>query len=355
MRALNPRLPLLAAALVVGALVTISTPSPGGAETAPALADRAATLARSESAALLELYAAESALSRARSDAAALAARSAALEASERSLAARTEIVRRSLKASQERVATLLRALYIQGEPDPISVILGATSLDEAVAGIEGLSRATAQNRRLSVEATARARKLVGLRAQLVEERASLTRAESAARAGVARLESAVAGRSATVAAVRRARSLTTQRLAALEAQAQAAERRSAEITSTAATAPESTTAAPSAGSTETSPAQDASASPASPTQGTRQLVVDAVAYHLPGKTASGLPVGVGVIAVDPNVIPLGTRVFVPGYGPAVAADVGSAIKGNIIDLWMPSTAQALAWGRRTVTITIYG
>jgi 3D (Asp-Asp-Asp) domain-containing protein len=81
---------------------------------------------------------------------------------------------------------------------------------------------------------------------------------------------------------------------------------------------------------------------------------VDAVAYHLKGRTASGLPVGVGVIAVDPTVIPLGTRVFVPGYGSAVAADVGSAIKGAIIDLWMPSTAQALAWGRRTVTITIY-
>jgi 3D (Asp-Asp-Asp) domain-containing protein len=91
------------------------------------------------------------------------------------------------------------------------------------------------------------------------------------------------------------------------------------------------------------------------PAAGTRSLVVDAVAYHLPGRTASGLPVGVGVIAVDPNVIPLGTRVFVPGYGPAVAADVGSAIRGNIIDLWMPSTAQALAWGRRTVTITVYG
>jgi 3D (Asp-Asp-Asp) domain-containing protein len=83
--------------------------------------------------------------------------------------------------------------------------------------------------------------------------------------------------------------------------------------------------------------------------------VVDTVAYHLPGRTASGLPVGVGVIAVDPSVIPLGTRVFVPGYGAAVAADVGSAIKGAVIDLWMPSTAAARAWGRRTVTITVYG
>ena len=88
---------------------------------------------------------------------------------------------------------------------------------------------------------------------------------------------------------------------------------------------------------------------------GSRALVVDAVAYHLPGHTASGLPVGVGVVAVDPSVIPLGTRLFVPGYGPAVAADVGSAIKGTIIDLWMPSTAAARAWGRRTVTITVYG
>ena len=93
---------------------------------------------------------------------------------------------------------------------------------------------------------------------------------------------------------------------------------------------------------------------PATP-GGTRTLVVDAVAYHLSGSTASGLPVGVGVIAVDPAVIPLGTRVFVPGYGPAVAADVGSSIRGNIIDLWMPSTAKAQAWGRRSVTITVYG
>ena len=88
---------------------------------------------------------------------------------------------------------------------------------------------------------------------------------------------------------------------------------------------------------------------------GSRTLVVDAVAYHLPGNTASGLPVGVGVVAVDPSVIPLGTQLFVPGYGPAVAADIGSAIKGTIIDLWMPTTAAAQAWGRHTVTITVYG
>ena len=84
------------------------------------------------------------------------------------------------------------------------------------------------------------------------------------------------------------------------------------------------------------------------------RLRVDAVAYHLPGRTASGLQVRKGVVAVDPTLIPLGTHLFVPGYGKAIAADVGVAIKGRIIDLWMPSTAEARKWGRKTVVITVY-
>jgi 3D (Asp-Asp-Asp) domain-containing protein len=89
-------------------------------------------------------------------------------------------------------------------------------------------------------------------------------------------------------------------------------------------------------------------------TNATFRIRVDAVAYYLPGRTASGLPVGKGVVAVDPKLIPLGTRLFVPGYGRGVAADVGTAIKGRIIDLWMPNTAAARKWGRKTVTITIF-
>jgi 3D (Asp-Asp-Asp) domain-containing protein len=59
------------------------------------------------------------------------------------------------------------------------------------------------------------------------------------------------------------------------------------------------------------------------------------------------------VVAVDPQVIPLGTRMFVPGYGEGVAADTGSAVTGHIIDLWFPTCTQAITWGRRTVTITL--
>jgi 3D (Asp-Asp-Asp) domain-containing protein len=100
--------------------------------------------------------------------------------------------------------------------------------------------------------------------------------------------------------------------------------------------------------------AEVASAPGASSGDGALRLKVDAVAYHLPGFTASGVPVGKGVVAVDPKVIPLGTKLYVPGYGKSVAADVGWAIKGKIIDLWMPNDGQARKWGRRTVTITVY-
>ena len=87
---------------------------------------------------------------------------------------------------------------------------------------------------------------------------------------------------------------------------------------------------------------------------GARTVTVSATGYSLPGRTATGLPVGLGVVAVDPSVIPLGTKMTIPGYGEGVAADTGSAVQGYEIDLWFPTVAAALAWGRRTVTITLH-
>ena len=82
--------------------------------------------------------------------------------------------------------------------------------------------------------------------------------------------------------------------------------------------------------------------------------MVSTTGYSLSGRTATGIPVGWGVVAVDPSVIPLGTHLSIPGYGEAVAADTGGAVRGAMIDLWFPTLAQARAWGRRTVTITLH-
>ncbi len=97
----------------------------------------------------------------------------------------------------------------------------------------------------------------------------------------------------------------------------------------------------------------DGGSSYSPPPAGGTSITVVATAYCMAGSTATGMPVGRGIIAVDPNVIPLGTRVHVSGYGDAIAADTGGAIVGNRIDVWLPCS-EAYAWGARTVTVTIY-
>ncbi|NRD77458.1 DUF348 domain-containing protein [Bacillus sp. BRMEA1] len=75
------------------------------------------------------------------------------------------------------------------------------------------------------------------------------------------------------------------------------------------------------------------------------------------GQTATGLNLRANpdmkVIAVDPNIIPLGTKVYVDGYGYAIAADTGGAIKGYRVDLFMPSEEDCYRWGRKKVKLTI--
>jgi len=69
------------------------------------------------------------------------------------------------------------------------------------------------------------------------------------------------------------------------------------------------------------------------------------------GYTAIGARAGHGIVAVDPSVIPLGTKLYIPGYGPAVAGDTGGAIHGNRIDLGFNSLSDALRFGRHAVTV----
>ncbi len=69
------------------------------------------------------------------------------------------------------------------------------------------------------------------------------------------------------------------------------------------------------------------------------------------GMTASGKRAGYGIVAVDPRVIPLGTRLYIPGYGIAIAGDTGGAIVGKRIDLGFDSLRGAMLFGRRDVTV----
>lgn len=92
--------------------------------------------------------------------------------------------------------------------------------------------------------------------------------------------------------------------------------------------------------------------------KGSRVLYMSATAYSpqdpgLSSRTATGTKLRYGVIAVDPTVIPLGTRVFIPGYGEATAEDTGGSIHGDHIDVAFDTHREALAFGRQYVEVYI--
>lgn len=83
-------------------------------------------------------------------------------------------------------------------------------------------------------------------------------------------------------------------------------------------------------------------------------VTFEATAYTWTGnRTATGTWPSRGTVAVDPEVIPLGSRLYVEGYGEAVAEDTGGAIKGEIIDLYMESEDECWQWGRRQVEVRV--
>jgi 3D (Asp-Asp-Asp) domain-containing protein len=84
--------------------------------------------------------------------------------------------------------------------------------------------------------------------------------------------------------------------------------------------------------------------------------IYSATAYSLRGRTASGKPVARGVIAADPRVLPIGTRVRVDAgawSGEYVVADTGGAVRGRRIDIWTPTSGEAMRFGRRAVKLTV--
>ena len=86
-----------------------------------------------------------------------------------------------------------------------------------------------------------------------------------------------------------------------------------------------------------------------------RSLQVLATSYCNRGLTYTGVQAGPGSIAVDPRVIPLGSKLYVPGYGFGTADDTGRLIKGNRIDVWLPTCGASITWGAQNLTVEVIG
>ena len=83
-----------------------------------------------------------------------------------------------------------------------------------------------------------------------------------------------------------------------------------------------------------------------------------ATAYCLKGRTANGGGVRRGIVAADPRVLPLGTRIFINAgsySGSYIVADTGGAVRGKVLDVWVPTCAEAVKFGRKKVSVSVLG
>ena len=322
-------------AVLLGAAVAATLPSGGSAENADELErqaqelrDQNAALATGAQSAADELVAIDRRLTQTRAELASFRARAARVQARRRAVLDELAVARLALRGTQRALARRLQGLYEQGDADTLALILGAGSLEDALNAIEAADLATTQDESLIEEARSASARLTRLNRTLADRARELEQLAAARAAAAASLVDARSERLHTIASLRATGRSNVASIASLERRARVL----------------ASVPPPLAAGTPT-------LSPG--TGGVRSLTVLATGYALGGQTASGRPVGWGAVAVDPSVIPLGSRLVIPGYGLGVAADTGGAIRGARIDLWFPTVAQAGAWGSRVVTVTV--
>jgi 3D (Asp-Asp-Asp) domain-containing protein len=344
-----------AAAVAVAGVLLI--PTTGHADNPATLRARGAELAAAEQAARLELFALESKHARAESALAGIQARLDRLERERASSQRQLGAARRTLAEAEERLAEQVRALYVTEQPDVLAVFLGAGSLEDAIDGVDSLHRAADATSGVLDEAQAARVRVAALLRRQTERRSELSQLRRSAVSRTQELASARGDRLAYISELRAEQVLNERQIAEAVATAEAAQASASVETAVAETAPSiSSIAAQTIVETgQPQPEPQLQPSQQAPVAQTgKTLTVVATAYTIRGTTATGIPTGPGIVAVDPTVIPLGTRMTIPGYGEAVAADTGGAIKGLRIDVWVATAAEVAQWQWRTVTITLH-
>jgi 3D (Asp-Asp-Asp) domain-containing protein len=326
---------ILAALLVLLGLV----PATVSADSASSLRDHASQLAQQNTnlaqrsrGVVLQLYALDSSLAREQARLVELRIRSAQMKAELAAARQRLHVAKHTLRTEQRSLAARLQLMYEQGDSDPLAVVLGASSVADALGNLDSLDRIASQDREIIVQTRTAKHTADSLTRTLETKQRDLQTLADQALQSVVDLQQAHAQRTSYLASLANQQRLNAGAISSYQQQALAVEAKARQL-ATVATTPVSDT-------TGIAP-------------GAHTLTVTATGYSINGRTATGAPTGWGVVAVDPSVIPLGTRLSIPGYGSGVAADTGGAIQGASIDLWFPTVAQANAWGRRTVTISL--
>ena len=303
-----------------------------GAAPIPSITKLAAqkhSIAQQKRSAVLSLYSLDSRLAASQYRLDLLRSEEVSLRAERASLATQLHLARTGARVSRQRLAQRLRQLYDHGGTSAVDVLFGATSLSDALNQLDNLDHVTSLTSQILTQLRSAEVRVLRTKRQLAAREARLQNAIRSATAETRSLAGVRAERAAYIAHL----SYRQGQIASLDAQARAAQAKSQQLTR--------------------SPAA-AEVAQLVPAGFGNAITVVSTGYCLSGTTATGIPVGWGVAAVDPRVIPLGTHLTIPGYGEAIAADTGGAIVGDRVDLWFPSCGQAGGWGSRSVTIALH-
>lgn len=263
-----------------------------------------------------------------------------------------------------------LRAIYVSGGGNNyLSVILGSSSVSDLISSMDSLSIVMKYDNKLVAQLQEQKDIITNEKKDLDEKNNKLTALKANNESILSNLNNDIRQQNKLLAdANSRENDLIAQQKAR-EAAEQAA-KIAAEQAAKAAAAEQAQLAAEQAANNSKQIASNpvnSTSSPVAINRGTpvtmnssNVLLMEATAYSDNGYTASGdkttrNPNGYSTIAVDPRVIPLGSKLYIEGYGYAIASDTGGAIQGNIIDLFVPTDAEARSWGRRTVAVHILG
>ncbi|PWU17772.1 MAG: hypothetical protein C5B48_15580, partial [Candidatus Rokuibacteriota bacterium] len=188
------------------------------------LHQRSRQLTADERSATMELYVVGSRLEHAREELSSVQARVGAIDGQRRQARLELRAARRTLALAQRRLGSEVRVLYEHDQPDALAVILGSSSLDELLNGLDGLHRAAGATSSVIDQATQARARVARVVAALSVQRQALEQLQAAARARTLELERAQADRRAYLSALRGQAQLTAAQIVSAEAQARAAQ-----------------------------------------------------------------------------------------------------------------------------------
>ncbi|MBU3091253.1 hypothetical protein K2F40_14660 [Clostridium sp. CM028] len=267
------------------------------------------------------------------------------------------EIVEKNAIDQEALFEKRARAMYINGSDGYLKVILDSTSFSDVISRIDTLERIIKHDRKLIDEIKKQRNSIIKHKATLNNENDKLSVLKTNNEIILTKLSKDIKEHKVLISNVtKKETKLIADKNAKELADARIKELAAAKIIKKQA-ATNSITISRHLDSAKSAPSKS-DAIPSDASKSNNYFIIESTAYSTDGFTASGSrtsrnPNGYSTIAVDPTVIPTGSKVYIEGYGYAIASDTGSAIKGNIIDVFFNTEAEALNWGRRNVNIRI--